>query len=86
MAFGLPIIATPVHGVREQCVEGKNALFYANGNVEDLAGKIKSLVKDETLRKHMGRSSLHCLSKLKTFEEMTDAYASVLRQAAKKNN
>ena len=86
MAFGLPIIATPVHGVREQCVEGKNALFYANGNVEDLAGKIKSLVKDETLRREMGQSSLHCLSKLKTFEEMTDAYASVLRQAAKKIN
>ena len=86
MAFGLPIIATPVHGVTEQCVEGENALFYANGNVEELAGKIESLVKDETLRKQMGRSSLQSLSKLKTFEEMTDAYASVLRQAAKKNN
>ncbi len=84
MAFGLPIIATPVHGVTEQCVEGENAIFYANGNVEDIAGKIESLVKDETLRKQLGRSSLHCFSKLKTFEEMTDAYASVLRQAAKK--
>ena len=86
MAFGLPIIATPVHGVTEQCVEGENALFYANWNVEDLASKIESLVKDETLRKQMGQSSLHCLSKLKTFEEMTDAYASVLRKAAKKIN
>lgn len=84
MAFGLPIIATPVHGLTKQCVEGANALFYAKGKVEDIAGKIESLVNDETLRKHMGRSSLRCLSKLKTFEEMTDAYASVLRQAAKK--
>jgi glycosyltransferase involved in cell wall biosynthesis len=86
MAFGLPIIATPVHGVTEQCVEEENALFYPNGNAEALAGKIESLVKDEILRKkNMGQSSLHRLSKLKSFEEMTEAYASVLQQAAMKN-
>jgi O-antigen biosynthesis protein len=85
MAFGLPIIAIPVHGVSEQCVEEENALFYPKGNVKELAEKIKSLVNDEHLRKQMGRNSLHRLSKLKSFEEMTEAYAAVLQQAAMKN-
>lgn len=86
MAFGLPIITTPVHGVTEQCVEGKNAIFYTNGKVEDLAGKIVSLAQDKNLRKRMAESSLQLFSKHKNFEEMVDAYASVLRKATMKKN
>ncbi len=84
MAFGLPIIATPVHGVIEQCVEGENAFFYPNGNIKDLAGKIELLIKNEILRKQMGQNSSRRLSRLKPFEEMTDAYASILFKAAGK--
>ncbi|MFC0470044.1 hypothetical protein ACFFHM_05770 [Halalkalibacter kiskunsagensis] len=33
MAFNLPIITTPIFGVKEQVVENQNALFYKPGNV-----------------------------------------------------
>jgi len=84
MAFGIPILTTPVNGAAEQVVEGKNAFFYAEGKIEDLAEKIGSLVQNETLRKQMGLSSLRRLSELTIFDEMTDAYAAVFRAAAKK--
>jgi glycosyltransferase involved in cell wall biosynthesis len=84
MTFGLPIIATPVHGVTEQALEEDNAFFYAKGNIKELAGKIGSLVHNETLRKQMGRSSLRRLCELTTFEGMTDAYAAICREAAQK--
>jgi len=86
MAFGLPIIATPVHGVTEQCVEGENAVFYMKGNIKDLAEKISLLVKEKTLRKQLEQSSMQHFSKLKTFDEMIDDYTSILLQAAKKND
>ncbi len=81
MAFGLPIISTPVFGVVEQACEGENALFYSPGDAAKLAKHIELLVIDEALRKRMSSSSLQRISHMTTFDEMVDAYASVFRQA-----
>lgn len=82
MAFGLPIITTPVFGVLEQVVEGENALFYPPGDSRLLAKKIEQLVGDESLRVRMSQSSLQRISKMATFDEMVDAYACICREAA----
>lgn len=84
MAFGLPIITTPVFGVKEQVVEGENAFFYETGNARDLARKIQSFIHDESLRKNMGLKSAQRFVELTTFDKMVDAYATVCRGAAKK--
>lgn len=81
MAFGLPIISTPVFGVLEQVCEDENALFYSPGDRAKLAKHIELLVSDEALRKRMSLSSLQRISHMMTFDDMVDAYASVLRQA-----
>jgi len=81
MAFGLPIITTPVFGVLEQVVEGENALFYPPGDSCLLAKQIEQLVSDEALRAHMSQSSLQCISQMTTFDEMVDAYACICREA-----
>lgn len=81
MAFGLPIITTPVFGVLEQVVEGENALFYPPGDSRLLAEKIEQLVSDDELRLRMAESSLQRISQMTTFDEMVAAYASVCSEA-----
>ena len=81
MAFGLPIITTPVFGVLEQVVEGENALFYPPGDSRLLATQIEKLVSDEALRLRMSKSSLQRISQMTTFDEMVDAYADICREA-----
>lgn len=81
MAFGLPVITTPVFGVLEQVVEGENALFYPPGDSRLLAKQIEKLVSDEALRGRMSQSSLQRISQMTTFDEMVDAYASICREA-----
>jgi glycosyltransferase involved in cell wall biosynthesis len=81
MAFGLPIITTPVFGVLEQVVEGQNALFYPSGDSRLLAEKIEQLVSDDVLRLRMAESSLRRASQLTTFDEMISAYACICREA-----
>lgn len=81
MAFGLPIITTPVFGVLEQVIEGENALFYPPGDSRLLAQQIEYLVSDEACRLRMAESSRQRLSQLTTFDEMIAAYASMSREA-----
>ncbi|MBT3504614.1 MAG: glycosyltransferase family 4 protein [Piscirickettsiaceae bacterium] len=81
MAFGLPIITTPVFGVLEQVVEGENALFYPPGDSRLLAVQIEQLADDDALRLRMAESSLQRISQMTTFDEMVVAYANVCRKA-----
>jgi glycosyltransferase involved in cell wall biosynthesis len=81
MAFGLPIITTPVFGVREQVVEGENALFYQPGDNRLLAKQIEQLVCDDALRVRMAERSLKRISQMTTFDEMVAAYAGICREA-----
>jgi len=57
MAYGLPIIATPINGVNEQVRFGINALKADYADPEALARQIKQLAQDRELRRQMGQSS-----------------------------
>lgn len=81
MACGLPIITTPVFGVKEQVKEGINALFYEPGEVDQLAEKIRLMLGDEAMRLAFGRNSSAVLNSLNTFEDMTEKYASLFKEA-----
>lgn len=82
MAFGLPIITTPVFGVLEQVIEGENALFYRPGDSRLLAEKIEKLVNDNGLRIRMGESSRQRIAQMITYDEMIAAYARICRDVA----
>lgn len=81
MAFGLPVISTPVYGVVEQVVEGENALFYNPGDSRHLAAQIERLVTDDKLRLEMGKSSSNRISQMTTYGEMIDAYSKACLEA-----
>jgi glycosyltransferase involved in cell wall biosynthesis len=81
MAFELPIIATPVFGVREQVVEHVNGVFYPPGDTAALALRLRELVEDTHLLRELAANSRLVLSSLPTFEEMADQYATIFREA-----
>ncbi|MEH2025123.1 MAG: glycosyltransferase [Nostoc sp.] len=81
MAYGLPIITTPVFGVQEQVQPGNNAIFYDPSNLEQLAEAILRLLQDEKMRSRFADNSRHVLGCLNNFEDMVRNYAHIFREA-----
>jgi O-antigen biosynthesis protein len=81
MAAGLPIITTPVFGIREQVRENINALFYQPGNAHQLAERITSVLVDPGLRQRLACNSKPVLETLPDFETMISSYGKVFREA-----
>ncbi|MEH1934003.1 MAG: glycosyltransferase [Nostoc sp.] len=81
MAYGLPIITTPVFGVKEQVQPGNNAIFYEPGNLQELTEAIVYLLQDEKMRSRFADNSRHVLACLNNFEDMVQNYAQIFREA-----
>jgi glycosyltransferase involved in cell wall biosynthesis len=81
MAYGLPLVTTPVFGVREQVREGVNGLFYTPGQAEELARVLESLLEDEGLRRRLAEGASSVLAALSTFAETAGRYAEWVREA-----
>ncbi len=81
MAHGLPIVTTPVFGIREQVWEGANALFYAPGDVKELAERLEVMITDPALRSRMAGKSASVLALGTDFNEMVDAYENIFAEA-----
>ena len=56
MAWGLPVVATPVGGIPEVVTDGREGLLVAPGNAGALAEAICRLLADADLRARMGRN------------------------------
>ena len=54
MAWGLPVIVTPVGGISEIVNNGENRLVVEPSNTEQLSSAMKSLIVNEDLRTSLG--------------------------------
>jgi O-antigen biosynthesis protein len=81
MAYGLPIVTTPVLGIRQQVRPEFNALFYEPDNPTELAERLETLIADDALRRRFAANSTHVLNGLIDFDEMVESYADVFREA-----
>lgn len=79
MAYGLPIIATSMTGVKEQVRFGFNALETAD-DPSELASHITSLVRDSGLREKMGKNSRIVYESLESHTIMVNRYEQLLEQ------
>jgi len=57
LAAGRPVIATTVGGVGEMIADGVNGYLVQPGEVEQLADRIQTLVRDEEQRRQFGRAA-----------------------------
>src|SRR5690606_15420270 len=55
MAFGLPVVTTPVGGIPEAITDGREGLLVRPGDVPTLADKLCALLDDPALARTMGR-------------------------------
>ncbi|HEY9295717.1 MAG TPA: glycosyltransferase, partial [Phormidium sp.] len=81
MACDLPIITTPVFGIREQVRPGINGLFYTPDRPDELVAGLISLLDDRSLRQQLAGNAKYVLDSLNTFEEMTQDYADIFCEA-----
>lgn len=57
MAYGCPIVTTPVGGIPELIEDGVNGLFCQPKDAADLAAKINLLIADPVLRQQLGAAA-----------------------------
>jgi len=81
MACDLPIVTSPVFGIKEQVRHGINGLFYTPDRPEELVAALISLLEDKSLRQQLAENAKYVLDSLNTFEEMTQAYAEIFCEA-----
>ncbi len=81
MACDLPIITSPVFGIKEQVRPGINGLFYTPDRPDELVAALISLLEDKSLRQQLAGNAKYVLDSLNTFEEMTQAYADIFCEA-----
>jgi glycosyltransferase involved in cell wall biosynthesis len=82
MAWGLPVIVTPVGGIPEVIVDKENGLLVEPGNQEQLLAAMQSLIGDEGLRISLGAAARDRVSKLDIHiyvESLVSIYTSVIR-------
>ncbi len=64
MAWGLPVIVTPVGGIPEVITDKHNGLLVQPGNQEDLVQAMQSIINDENLRISLGNAARASVEKL----------------------
>lgn len=55
MAWGLPVISTPVGGVPEVAIHQKNGFLVSPGDIEQIAESMEALIANEPMRLAMGK-------------------------------
>ncbi|MEG4106518.1 glycosyltransferase [Microcoleus sp. S13_C5] len=81
MACDLPIVTSPIFGIKEQVRPGINGLFYTPDRPDELVAALISLLEEKSLRQQLAENAKYVLDSLNTFEEMTQAYAEIFCEA-----
>jgi glycosyltransferase involved in cell wall biosynthesis len=83
MAWGLPVIVTPVGGIPEVITHKQNGLLVEPGNREQLVAAMQSLIRDEDLRISLGmaaRQSVEGLDIHSYMKSLVEVYTSVIEE------
>jgi glycosyltransferase involved in cell wall biosynthesis len=77
-AAGLPIVASDVNGINNAIEHGVSGFLFRAGNVEELAGILKRLVNDRSLREEFGRKSRLLMEELAQQTNMAEEFYQML--------
>ena len=80
MAFGLPIVTTPVFGVAEQLPDREDALFYAPGDITKLGEHFLTFISNSGARRLYGQRAKARFGTMHSMDDMLGAYAKVIRR------
>lgn len=80
---GKPVIAANTPVMREVVSNGKDGFVVEFGNIEDLTKKISMLLKDENLRREMGKNGYYKVLKNHSWKSVTDNIINLYETIAK---
>lgn len=69
MGMGVPVIGTRYEGIIDVLDDQRNGLWFEDGNIEELATKIKQVLYDETIRKQLISNGLQAAKERFTLEQ-----------------
>lgn len=75
MAAGIPVIASNIDGPKEIITDSQNGLLFESENENDLAKKLKMVIKDRTLRNRLIHNAFISVQEY-SIEKMCDRYLS----------
>lgn len=78
MCFELPIVTTPVFGLKEQVINDINGLYFEPGDTEKLCENLEKILCSENVYNNMKENSLKVLSMINSHEEMIRKYESII--------
>lgn len=81
MAFGLPILTTPVGGVPEQVQKGVNSAFFQPGSINELATYLVRFSRSAGLRQRYGAASAVHYQTLNTTTDTARELWTIMREA-----
>lgn len=56
-AYGLPVVTTPVGGIPDVAIDGKNMLLFTPGDIDKLSEQIDLIIKDHEVRNNIAKES-----------------------------
>lgn len=83
MAWGLPVIVTPVGGIPEVIIDHQNGLLVEPGVQDQLVAAMQSLIRDESLRLSLGAAGHNSVKSLNIhnyMESLSDLYTSAIQE------
>lgn len=82
LAFGLPVIASDIDGVREQISHGRSGMLFPAGDVASLSRCLRRIRSDDALRARLARGAGARSSELqRTWEDVGREFAAVIGEA-----
>lgn len=83
LAYGLPVISTPVGGIPEAIIDGENGFLVKPGDVNDIANKIIYALNDAMLYEKLSENARQCaLEKFninKAIEQIMNLYLKTIK-------
>lgn len=83
MAWGLPVIVTPVGGIPEVIIDHQNGLLVEPGVQDQLVAAMQSLIRDESLRLSLGAAGHNSVKSLNIhnyMKSLSDLYTSAIQE------
>lgn len=76
-AYGLPVITTPVGGIPDIAIDGKNCLLFNPGDVDVLAKQMDKMMSSEELRKLVASESNELAKGIFSVEKVTERLGNI---------
>lgn len=78
-AYGLPVITTPVGGIPDIAIDGKNCLLFNPGDVDILAKQMDKMMSSEKLRKLIASESNELAKGIFSVEKVTERLENIYK-------